>query len=84
MMRTLRQSTGRAHDWDQDKLNRIRHAQMGSDLAIARLQGMKVRAGAYRLTSAPPQAAVGSFPYPPRTCAEWTRFEAMTERKAGQ
>ena len=57
--------------------NKIRFAQAQSDLAAARLRGMKVRAS---LT--PPQAATGTFPYPARTCAEWTRFQAMLERKA--
>jgi hypothetical protein len=38
----------------------------GSGCAQARLWGMK-----HRATVNPPKAAVGSFPYPHRTCAEW-------------
>lgn len=45
---------------------RRNQAKKGSGLALARLQGMKLRA---RLD--PPRAAVGTFPYPHRTCAEW-------------
>jgi hypothetical protein len=40
----LRQSTGHTYDWDQQRINRIRQAQMGSDLATARVQGMKLSA----------------------------------------
>jgi hypothetical protein len=45
-------------------------AQRASDCATARLQGMKLRAELY-----PPQAAVGGFPYPARTCADWMDWE---------
>jgi hypothetical protein len=37
-----------------------------SRMATARVVGMKLRA-----QSDPPRAAVGKFPYPHRTCAEW-------------
>lgn len=71
---SARQSTGRAHDWEQDKNNRVRSAIASSERGRARLQGMKARA---RLT--PPQAAIGAFPYPARTCAEWTAGDAERE-----
>lgn len=43
----------------------------------ARLQGMKIRA---KLD--PPRAATGGFPYPARTCAEWTRAEGLPGYRA--
>jgi hypothetical protein len=55
--------------------NRVRHAQRQSDLAAARLAGMKIRA---RLNQ--PIAAKGGFPYAARTCAQWTPFEAWVSR----
>lgn len=57
---------------------RVRTAQVQSDLATARLQGMKARA-----KDNPPTAAKGGFPYPARTCAEWTRYEAWQARRRG-
>lgn len=51
---------------DQIALN---HALNGSRMAAARLAGMKLRAALD-----PPRAAVRSFPYPGRTCAEWTEY----------
>jgi hypothetical protein len=81
MTRTPRQSTERAHDWDQDKLNHVRRALRQSGFAVARVQGMKARA----ISEPPTQIAIRPFPYPGhRTCAQWTRFEAMTERRDGQ
>lgn len=50
----------------------LKHAINGSRLATARLAGMKLRA-----TLDPPRAAVGSFPYPGRTCAEWTEASGV-------
>jgi hypothetical protein len=59
---------------------RVRHAQLGSDCATARLQGMKLRA-----SLDPPRAAEGTFPYPARTCAEWDeRHGAFVERQMTQ
>jgi hypothetical protein len=73
----VKQATGRAYDWDQQRLNRIRTAQVASDLATARLQGMKARA-----KLCPPQAASGTFPFGhARTCAEWRPFETWQERR---
>lgn len=46
---------------------KIESAQFQSALATARVQGMKLRA-----QSDPPTAAKGGFPWPHRTCAEWT------------
>jgi hypothetical protein len=68
-----------AYDWDQLRLNRIRTAQVGSELATARLQGMKLRA-----ELDPPRPAQGKFPYPARTCAEWTPLIAKIERRSGK
>jgi hypothetical protein len=69
-------STGYAYDWDQERLNRIRSAQIQSDRATARLQGMKLRS-----QLEPPRAAEGKFPYPARTCAEWRPIETWLERR---
>lgn len=44
----------------------IRTAKLQSELAIARLAGMKICANLR-----PPTAATGGFPYKARTCAEW-------------
>jgi hypothetical protein len=44
----------------------LAHADHASRCATARLWGMK-----YRASIDPPSAAVGGFPYPARTCAEW-------------
>lgn len=55
---------------------KIRHAQLESDLATARLQGMKLRA---KLD--PPRAAEPGFPYPHRTCAEWRPLETWIARR---
>ena len=74
---SLRQSTGRAHDWDQDRLNRIRRAMIESERAFARVQGMNARAKLGLST-----AAVGGFPYRARTCAEWTPLDAKLSRNA--
>lgn len=49
---------------------RVRHALMESELAKARVQGMKARA-----EQSPATAAKGGFPYPARTCAEWVHVE---------
>jgi hypothetical protein len=68
-----------AYDWDQLRLNRIRTAQVGSELATARLQVTKLRA---KLD--PPRPAEGKFPYPARTCAEWTPLIAKIERRSGK
>jgi hypothetical protein len=72
----LKQATGRAYDWEQQRLNGIRTAQIRSDLSTARLQGMKARA---KLD--PPRPVEGKFPYPARTCAEWRPFETWQERR---
>lgn len=69
--------TGHAYDWQQERLNRIRSAMAGSELTLARVLGMKARA-----KFDPPQAAQGGFPYPARTCAEWTPLEAKHRREA--
>lgn len=61
---------------DDYRKAQIRRAQYRSDLATARLQGMKLRA-----QLEPPTAATGGFPYPARTCAEWTLFDSWNERK---
>jgi hypothetical protein len=55
---------------------RLRTAKLQSDLARARLQGMKLRA---KLD--PPRPAEGKFPHPARTCAEWRPFETWQERR---
>lgn len=47
---TSKHSTGRAHNWDQDRLNRINAAKLGSELTFARVAGMRTRA---RLTPPP-------------------------------
>jgi hypothetical protein len=75
MPRSAQQSTGFAYDWDQERLNRIRTAQAQSELARARLQGMKIRS-----EMEPPRAASGGFPYPARTCAEWSPYIDWFER----
>lgn len=49
---------------------KIERAQAQSDLATARVQGMKISAMLRQPTAAP-----AGFPYPHRTCAEWTRVE---------
>lgn len=77
-MASTRFKTGHAFDWEQERLNRIRAAQVGSELAAARLQGMKLRAELDR-----PRPAEGKFPYPARTCAEWTPLIAKLERRHG-
>lgn len=51
----------RRHGW-----SKIERAQLQSDQAIARVQGMKLHA-----ELDPPQAAPEGFPYPHRTCREW-------------
>lgn len=50
--------------------NKVVHAQRQSELAFARVQGMKIAA-----ELDPPKAAVGGFPYRSRTCAEWIHQE---------
>lgn len=54
------------HNAEKD---RIASALTASRCAEARLWGMK-----HRASENPPQAATGSFPYPARTCAEWTEL----------
>jgi hypothetical protein len=54
--------------------SKLRKAQVESDKATARLQGMKLRA-----ELDPPRAAVGGFPYPARTCAEWGTTKDKTK-----
>jgi hypothetical protein len=49
---------------------RLYRAHLGTQGATARLQGMKLRA-----QIEPPRAAEGTFPYPHRTCAQWTAEE---------
>ena len=49
---------------------RIRRAIAQSELSFARVQGMKIAA-----QEQPPSAAVGGFPYPARTCAQWIHVE---------
>jgi hypothetical protein len=64
---------------------RLQQAVLGSGMAISRLQGMKRRA-----QDDPPKPAVGRFPYPARTCAEWEdvggvitdREMTLTERRS--
>lgn len=55
--------------WDSSE--HTADAIAGSKTAILRLQGMKARAQVD-----PARAAVGGFPYPARTCAEWAEAEA--------
>jgi hypothetical protein len=62
-----------ADEWARE---RLRTAKLQSDLARARLQGMKLRA-----ELDPPRPAQGKFPYPARTCAEWRPFETWQERR---
>jgi len=58
-------------DADDFAKARIRRAQRESDLAAARLAGMKLRA---KLDQ--PTAATGTFPWPSRNCAQWQPWEA--------
>lgn len=51
-------STGKAYDWHQERLNRVRTAIGESELAIARLRGMKLRA-----QLDPPKPAIGHMPF---------------------
>jgi hypothetical protein len=53
---------------------RLYQAHVGSALATACLQGMKLRA---KLN--PATAAIGTFPYCHRTCAEWGEAELPQE-----
>jgi hypothetical protein len=46
--------------------SKVDRAQIQSDQASARVQGMKIRAA-----EDPPKAAPRGFPYAHRTCAEW-------------
>jgi hypothetical protein len=69
----------RALEWDAWREAKIRSAKVASELAAARLQGMKLRA---KLD--PPRPAEGKFPYPARTCAEWTPLIAKLERRSGK
>ena len=50
----------------------ITHAKLESGKALARIQGMKLRA-----QLEPATAAKGGFPYPGRTCAEWTLWNGQ-------
>lgn len=63
-------------DADDFSKSRVRRAQSQSDLSAARVRGMKIRA-----EMSPPRAAAGTFPYPARTCAQWTRFDDHEGRK---
>lgn len=60
-----------AKAWDDYASAKVRHAVMGSELAFARVRGMKIRTA-----MGPPKAAKGTFPYAHRTCAQWTVFDA--------
>jgi hypothetical protein len=67
----------RSLEWDAWREAKIRSAKVKSDLATARLQGMKLR-----VTLTPPQPTSGTFPFGhARTCAEWRPFETWQERR---
>jgi hypothetical protein len=53
----------------------LMQADQASRCATARLWGMK-----YRAKLDPPRAAVGGFPYPARTCAEWMGLPQTEEQ----
>ena len=54
-------------------------AQQQSELAFARVLGMKIAARV-----SPPTAATGGFPYPARSCAEWSDDELDKRFKPGR